>query len=118
MRAWMALVAVATLCLGLAVAGCQQAQETPPAEQAGETMMQEGEEQMAMVDPVCGMEVSKDSEWTAEYEGETYYFCSEQCRDTFMAEPGTYMQQMHDKMMKEGSTEDMPMEEGMHGDEG
>jgi YHS domain-containing protein len=87
--------------LSLGIMGCQQAQEQP-AEQA-ETEMHETmpmEEEMAMVDPVCGMEVTEDSEWTAEYEGETYYFCSETCRDEFMADPMKYTEQM---MEEEGS---------------
>jgi YHS domain-containing protein len=42
---------------------------------------------MAMViDPICGMRIdSDDAVATAEYEGLTYYFCSEICRDVFVA---------------------------------
>jgi YHS domain-containing protein len=79
----------------LGIVGCQQAQEQP-AEQA-ETHMEETmpmDEQMTMMDPVCGMEVSPDTEWTAEYEGQMYYFCSEQCRDTFMENPMEYLEPM------------------------
>jgi Cu+-exporting ATPase len=50
-------------------------------------------DEMAMVtDPVCGMRID-DSEAAArvEYEGETYYFCSEMCRDTFDADPNAYV---------------------------
>jgi YHS domain-containing protein len=48
---------------------------------------------MAMVtDPVCGMRIDPDdAAATAEYEGETYYFCSEACRDAFVADPGSYI---------------------------
>jgi YHS domain-containing protein len=92
-------VALAMLALG--VLGCQQAQETV-AEQA-ETMteestavMEEGAEavmeELPLVDPVCGMEVTMESEWTAEYEGVTFYFCSEACRDAFIKEPGKYLE--------------------------
>ena len=112
MRATMVVLAMATLCFGLLIAGCQQAQEQP-AEQASQTMTEDTGEQMAMVDPVCGMKVTEDSEWTAEYEGETYYFCSEQCRDTFNEDPATYVAKMHEEMMKEEPGEDMPMKEGM-----
>jgi adenylate cyclase len=44
---------------------------------------------MAMVtDPVCGMRIdSEDAAATAEYDGKTYYFCSEVCRDVFVADP-------------------------------
>jgi adenylate cyclase len=47
---------------------------------------------MAMIiDPVCGMRIdTDDAAATAEYEGETYYFCSEACRDAFVAGPDSY----------------------------
>lgn len=47
---------------------------------------------MTMVtDPVCGMRIdTDDAAATAEYEGETYYFCSQGCRDTFVADPMSY----------------------------
>jgi Cu+-exporting ATPase len=47
---------------------------------------------MAMVtDPVCGMNIDdREAAGTAEYEGQTYYFCSEACRDTFIADPAAY----------------------------
>jgi uncharacterized protein len=37
-------------------------------------------------DPVCGMKVDRDNALTAEVAGETYYFCSEQCRHAFVAD--------------------------------
>jgi Cu+-exporting ATPase len=47
---------------------------------------------MAMVtDPVCGMRIdSDDAAATAEYEGTTYYFCSQACHDVFVADPFSY----------------------------
>lgn len=47
---------------------------------------------MAMVtDPVCGMRIDDaEAAGTAEYEGRTYYFCSEMCRDTFVVDPAVY----------------------------
>jgi adenylate cyclase len=44
---------------------------------------------MAMAtDPVCGMRVdTDDAAATVEYKGETYYFCSLACRDTFLSDP-------------------------------
>jgi len=41
-------------------------------------------------DPVCGMEVEQDSKFSAEYQGRTYYFCSEECEDAFKAKPDQY----------------------------
>ena len=37
-------------------------------------------------DPVCGMEVTEDCPFTAEVEGLTHRFCSEGCRQWFLAE--------------------------------
>ena len=50
------------------------------------------EDGMAMVtDPVCGMKIDDgEAAGTAEYEGRTFYFCSELCRDAFMADPASY----------------------------
>ena len=44
-----------------------------------------------LTDPVCGMRIDDgEAAGTAEYEGRTYYFCSEMCRDTFVADPAAY----------------------------
>jgi len=88
-------IAIAMLALG--VLGCQQAQETP-AEQA-ETTIEEAVEEAAVIDPVCGMEVTAESEWTAEYEGVTFYFCSEGCRDKFIEEPGKYLEALGEEVI-------------------
>jgi len=47
---------------------------------------------MAMVvDPVCGMRIeSEEAAGTMEYEGKTYYFCSQTCHDAFVADPSAY----------------------------
>jgi Cu+-exporting ATPase len=47
---------------------------------------------MAMVtDPVCGMRIDPDDAVaTVEHEGKTYYFCSEVCRDAFVADPASF----------------------------
>lgn len=42
-------------------------------------------------DPICGMEVSKDSAaGELEHGGRTYYFCSARCREKFRAAPAKY----------------------------
>jgi Cu+-exporting ATPase len=48
---------------------------------------------MAMVeDPVCGMRIdSEEAAGTLEYEGKTYYFCSQACHDAFEADPTPYV---------------------------
>lgn len=44
------------------------------------------------IDPVCGMEVDeKSANWTMEYEGQTYYFCSPGCLNAFEEEPEKYL---------------------------
>ena len=47
---------------------------------------------MAMaIDPVCGMEVDTEhAQWTAEHDGQTYYFCAKGCMTAFEADPVTY----------------------------
>ena len=39
------------------------------------------------IDPICGMEVDEQNALHAEWRGETYYFCSEHCRDKFLLQP-------------------------------
>jgi adenylate cyclase len=41
----------------------------------------------SVIDPVCGMRIeADDAAATAEHQGQTYYFCSEACRDIFISE--------------------------------
>jgi Cu+-exporting ATPase len=43
-------------------------------------------------DPVCGMEVRRDSAAAkADFEGRTYYFCAEGCWRKFEADPQKYL---------------------------
>jgi len=43
-------------------------------------------------DPVCDMEVDeKKAAATSRYEGDTYYFCSEDCKRRFDADPERYV---------------------------
>lgn len=42
--------------------------------------------------PVCGMEVISGSKGgTTEWQGETYTFCSDKCREKFAANPEDYL---------------------------
>jgi adenylate cyclase len=44
-----------------------------------------------VIDPVCGMRIeAEDAAATAEHEGQTYYFCSEGCREVFVSDPAAY----------------------------
>ena len=39
-------------------------------------------------DPVCGMDIRpEDAAATEEHESRTFYFCSQQCHDRFVADP-------------------------------
>jgi YHS domain-containing protein len=42
-------------------------------------------------DPICGMSVKiSGAEYTAEYQGKTYYFCSEGCKTEFLKDPAKH----------------------------
>jgi YHS domain-containing protein/copper chaperone CopZ len=44
------------------------------------------------IDPVCGMSVdTQTARLTADYEGQTYYFCAPGCQRTFKADPQRYL---------------------------
>jgi len=43
------------------------------------------------VDPVCNLDLSElHGKFAYDFEEETYYFCSELCRETFAAQPKKY----------------------------
>jgi YHS domain-containing protein len=45
-------------------------------------------------DPVCGMQVeTSQAPAQSQYQGQTYYFCSEECKRSFDANPEQYVQQ-------------------------
>ena len=47
-----------------------------------------------LVDPVCGMTVTKETAaGTYIYQGKTYYFCSKTCKDNFAKDPQKYLAQ-------------------------
>jgi Cu+-exporting ATPase len=43
----------------------------------------------AVTDPVCGMSIEPTT--AAAHDGHTYHFCSENCHDTFIADPNHYV---------------------------
>ena len=43
------------------------------------------------IDPVCGMTIPTDGAITREYEGATYYFCSEICATRFDQDAVAYI---------------------------
>ena len=44
------------------------------------------------IDPVCTMKVDDEStEFTTEYDGITYFFCSNACKEEFESDPEQYI---------------------------
>lgn len=44
-------------------------------------------------DPVCGMEINmEDAAGSSQHQGETYYFCSTNCKEKFEQNPQQYVQ--------------------------
>ena len=42
-------------------------------------------------DPVCNMEVNEQSaQAQSKFQGQNYYFCSQECKEKFDKEPGQY----------------------------
>ena len=46
-------------------------------------------------DVVCGMDTSTESKFHLDYEGKTYYFCSDSCRNKFHKDPHEYIHDNH-----------------------
>jgi len=55
------------------------------------------EDKSAKFCPICGPEegMAGKDDLTFEYEGKTYYFCSEDCLNAFKADPEKFMKQDH-----------------------
>jgi Cu+-exporting ATPase len=48
-------------------------------------------------DPICGMEVTYETaQARSEYEGQTYYFCSLDCKEQFDKNPEQYVTHEHE----------------------
>ena len=43
-------------------------------------------------DPVCGMDVDRETALTLDHDGTAYHFCSQRCRDRFQQDPSAYVQ--------------------------
>jgi len=54
----------------------------------GSAAQKQGQEAKTVVDPTCGMTIDPaKAAGKSEYKGTTYYFCSNQCKKTFDANP-------------------------------
>ena len=74
----------------------QYRRDTTPFPQSNKARVQPapaGAKPLAMnnTDPVCGMKVAANTPNTFTYKGETYGFCSPDCRDKFAANPAKYL---------------------------
>ncbi len=67
-------------------AHCQQKFEDEPTR-----YIQGDSEQSDLTDPVCGMSVTTDTEFHTEHAGHIHYFCSANCQEKFVADPGKYL---------------------------
>lgn len=56
------------------------------------------------VDPVCGKDVDNSSSFTFEYQGNKYYFESEQCLSVFKSNPDHFVQKQHKETPKKTLT--------------
>ncbi|MGB9773032.1 MAG: YHS domain-containing protein [Bacteroidota bacterium] len=54
-------------------------------------------------DPVCGMELKGGSALKVEYQNQTYFFCSNDCKMRFEAEPSKYVAKSKDPMSEHSS---------------
>jgi YHS domain-containing protein len=56
------------------------------------------------IDPVCQMTVNDAQAITYQYNGQTYYFCSEHCKQLFSANPAQYITSRTPAAVSESST--------------
>lgn len=69
-------------------------------------------EEDAVVDPVCGMKVKKsEAKVTYEYNGKTYYFCMEECKEKFVKNPEMYTKIDEEKVTCQVSGEKISLSE-------
>jgi Cu+-exporting ATPase len=61
----------------------------------------------SLVDPVCGMAVSRESPHQARHGDHDYFFCSSRCRDRFMADAAKYIDE-HGKRRDAGQLHTAP----------
>jgi len=63
-----------------------------PKKQEGKPARGLRKEETMEIDPVCGMEVDpKTAAGSSEYQGKTYYFCSQGCLEDFKEDPESFL---------------------------
>ncbi len=63
------------------------------------------------IDVVCGMTVARNSRHQAEYQGQTYFFCSDHCRKRFEAEPALFLDRPLEESEQERESDRAPAAE-------
>jgi len=64
-------------------------------QRAGKRRSSMRREVMMAKDPVCGMEIEKTQAKTSTVGGQTYYFCSDACKEKFDREPAKFTASAH-----------------------
>jgi Cu+-exporting ATPase len=60
---------------------------------------------MEVTDPVCGMSIDSDKALKREtWQGQTYYFCSKSCQETFRSAPDRYADKAGDRGARDSQT--------------
>ncbi len=62
----------------------------------------------ALLDPVCGMTVSENSQHRAEHAGQQFFFCCGGCRSKFIAAPERYLAQQSPAVTNHGAADRAP----------
>ena len=109
------IISVTAVVLLALLAGCGRQEESARTEEpAGQEKPVGMDESMPMeepagesgvmlaqiVDPVCGMKIDEQTAITVDREGQTFHFCSAQCRDRFLEDPEKYISEK--QMKKKG----------------
>ncbi len=71
----------------------------------------------SLQDPVCGMEVTKESKIRTKHQGEQYYFCSVGCQKKFQKAPQDYIKDESAQPSSHGQSESCHHSGHLHGDE-
>lgn len=65
---------------------------------AGAALAQDKPQPVTVKDPVCGMKIDPaKAKGKADYQGKTYYFCSDDCKTKFEKEPAKYAEKKEEK---------------------
>ncbi len=59
-------------------------------------------------DPVCGMDVKQDSQFTTDIDNNSYYFCSEHCLSSFKENPVSFLKTVDEKYKSDQHSHDHP----------